>query len=181
MRRYLATHYFQVYLWELFWMRLEFELVGSVNCPSGVGGTHSGLWGPEQMKGGRRENLFLLSPTTEMGLRCSALRLEPIPKASLVFSSSDSDSFRLNYTISCPGLQFVDRERDAGMFSHWVTAWTVACKAPLSLRFPTQEYWSGWPFPFPRDLPDPGIEPVSPVSPALQAILYHWTTWDSLT
>ena len=29
-------------------------------------------------------------------------------------------------------------------------------------RFPRQEYWSGLPFPFPRDLPDPGIEPVFP-------------------
>ena len=32
-----------------------------------------------------------------------------------------------------------------------------------------QEYWRGLPFPTPRDLPDPGIEPASPVSPALQA------------
>ena len=32
-----------------------------------------------------------------------------------------------------------------------------------------QEYWSGLPFPSPGDLPDPGMEPTSPVSPALQA------------
>ena len=32
-----------------------------------------------------------------------------------------------------------------------------------------QEYWSGWPFIPPGDLPDTGIKPVSPVSPALQA------------
>ena len=36
----------------------------------------------------------------------------------------------------------------------------VACLAPLSMRFPRQEYWSGLPFPS-RDLPDPGIEPSS--------------------
>ena len=35
------------------------------------------------------------------------------------------------------------------------------------MEFPRQEYWSGLPFPFPGDLPDPGIEPMSPVSPAL--------------
>ena len=40
--------------------------------------------------------------------------------------------------------------------------WTVACQAPLSMRFPRQEYWSGWPFPSPGDLPDPGIKPKSP-------------------
>ena len=34
-------------------------------------------------------------------------------------------------------------------------------QAPLSMGFLKQEYWSGLPFPFPGDLPDPGIEPVS--------------------
>ena len=36
------------------------------------------------------------------------------------------------------------------------------------MNFFRQEYWSGLPFPPPGDLPDPGIEPLSPVSPALQ-------------
>ena len=35
-------------------------------------------------------------------------------------------------------------------------------KAPLSLEFSRQKYWSGLPFPSPGDLPDPGIEPASP-------------------
>ena len=48
------------------------------------------------------------------------------------------------------------------------TPWTVALQAPLSMGFPRQGYWSGWPFPAPGDLPDPGIEPTSPVSSALQ-------------
>ena len=43
----------------------------------------------------------------------------------------------------------------------------VACQAPLSMEFSRQEYWSGLPFPSPGDLPHPGIEPVSPASPAL--------------
>ena len=47
-----------------------------------------------------------------------------------------------------------------------VTPWTVACQAPLSMEFSRQEYWSGLPFPSPRDLPNPAIEPRSP---ALQA------------
>ena len=41
------------------------------------------------------------------------------------------------------------------------TPWTVACQAPLSMEFPRQEYWSGLPFPPPRDLPNPGIKPAS--------------------
>ena len=44
----------------------------------------------------------------------------------------------------------------------FVTPWTVANQAPLSMGFPRQEYWSGLPFPSPGDLPDPGTEPVSP-------------------
>ena len=49
------------------------------------------------------------------------------------------------------------------------TTWTVAYQAPLSIGFSRQEYWSGLPFPSPGNLPDPGVEPTSPVSPALQA------------
>ena len=55
-------------------------------------------------------------------------------------------------------------------FSHvWLFAslWTVACKAPLSIGFSRQEYLSGLPCPPPVDLPDPGIELTSLVSPVL--------------
>ena len=44
-----------------------------------------------------------------------------------------------------------------------MTLWTVACQAPLSMRFSRQEYWSDLPLPSPGDLPHPGIEPGSPV------------------
>ena len=44
------------------------------------------------------------------------------------------------------------------------TPWAISCQAPLSIEFSRQEYWSGLPFPSPRDLPDPGIEPVPPIS-----------------
>ena len=40
----------------------------------------------------------------------------------------------------------------------FVTPWTVACQAPLSMGFSRQEYWSGLPCPSPGDLPDPGIK-----------------------
>ena len=49
----------------------------------------------------------------------------------------------------------------------FATTWTVARQAPLSMGFSSQEYWRGLPFPPPGDLPDPGIKPASPVSPAL--------------
>ena len=49
----------------------------------------------------------------------------------------------------------------------FATPWTIACQAPLSMGYSRQEYWSGLPFPPPRDLLDPRIEPFSPASPAL--------------
>ena len=48
---------------------------------------------------------------------------------------------------------------------------TVACQAPLSMKFSRQKYWSGLPFHTPGDLPNPGIEPSSLTSPALADIL----------
>ena len=53
------------------------------------------------------------------------------------------------------------------------TPWTVAHQAPLSLEFFRQEYWSGLPFLSLGDLPDPGIKPVSLVSPALTGRFFN--------
>ena len=59
------------------------------------------------------------------------------------------------------------------MLSHfspvWLfaTPWTVAHQAPLSMEFPMQEYWSGLPGPPPGNIPNPGMEPMSPVTSAL--------------
>ena len=50
----------------------------------------------------------------------------------------------------------------------FVPLWTVACQAPLSMGFSRQEYWSGLPCPPPGDLPDPGIEHISPAPTVLQ-------------
>ena len=50
--------------------------------------------------------------------------------------------------------------------SLFVTPWTVAHQAPLSMGFSRQEYWSRLPFPSLGDLPDLGIEPRSPASEA---------------
>ena len=58
----------------------------------------------------------------------------------------------------------------AQLLSHvqlFATPWTVACQAPLPMEFSRQEYWSGLPFPTPRDLPDPRIKLISFVSSAL--------------
>ena len=57
----------------------------------------------------------------------------------------------------------------------FATSQTVDHWAPLSMGFPSQEHWSGFPFPSPRDLPDPGMESTSLGSPALAAGFF--TSW----
>ena len=52
----------------------------------------------------------------------------------------------------------------------FLTSWTVACQAPLSMGFSRKEYQSGLQcFPLGQDLPDPGIEPACPVAATVQA------------
>ena len=49
----------------------------------------------------------------------------------------------------------------------FATPWTVASQAPLFMEFSRPEYWSGLPFPHPGYLPNPRIEPESPLAPTL--------------
>ena len=56
-------------------------------------------------------------------------------------------------------------EKKVKLLSHvrlFVTPWTAAYQAPLSMGFSRQEYWRVLPFPSPGDLPNPGIKPRSP-------------------
>ena len=71
----------------------------------------------------------------------------------------------------------------ACMLSHFscvrlfVTLRTIGHQAPMSMGFSRQEYWSRLPFSSPGNPVNPGIEPTSPVSPALQVDslpLHHW-------
>ena len=62
----------------------------------------------------------------------------------------------------------------------YLTLWTVACQAPLSMGF-SRQYWSGLPFPSPGDLPNPGIEPASLISPALAGGFFTISaTWEAI-
>ena len=62
----------------------------------------------------------------------------------------------------------------------FVTLWTVARQAPLSIGF-SMQYWSGLPCPPPGDLPDPGIKPISLLSPALTGRFFSTSaTWEAM-
>ena len=55
----------------------------------------------------------------------------------------------------------------------FVTPWTVAHQAPLSMGFSRQEYWSGLPCPPPGDLSNPGVEPASSTLQVDSLLLSH--------
>ena len=63
----------------------------------------------------------------------------------------------------------------------FVTPWTAAQQAPLSMGLPRQEYWSGLPFPSSGDPPSPVIEPKYLASPALaRGFFTTGATWGVL-
>ena len=76
------------------------------------------------------------------------------------------ESFALDYSLliilSCAHAPLLS------LIQLFVTLWTIAHQTPLSKGFFRQEYWNGLPYPPPGGLPNPGIEAVSPVSPALK-------------
>ena len=59
----------------------------------------------------------------------------------------------LHYQLTCV------RAKSLQLCRPFVSPWTVARQAPLSMEFSRQEYWSGLPFPTSEDLPNPGIAP----------------------
>ena len=74
------------------------------------------------------------------------------------------------------------RDKCMGLLSRVLlcgTPGTLACQAPLSMESPRKEYWSGLPFPTLGDLPDPGIKPASPASPADSLLLSRWGSMQS--
>ena len=66
------------------------------------------------------------------------------------------------YTTMCKIASGVGGIESLSRVRLFETPWTAAGQAPLSMRFPREEYWSELPFPSPGGLPDPGIKPMSP-------------------
>ena len=83
-------------------------------------------------------------------------------KCTTAFGILQYSFFKLQLKYMC--------EHAQSLQSCWTLCdlWTIASQAPLSMGFSRQEYWSGLPYLPPGDLPDPVIEPMSLMSPALQ-------------
>ena len=94
-------------------------------------------------------------------LACPPPRDFPNPgiKAESLLSPALADGFfTTSATWEIPKCQSLSRVQ---LFE---TPWTAGCQALVSMRFPRQEYWSGLPFPYLGDLPNPSTEPVLPES-----------------
>ena len=104
-----------------------------------------------------------------------ALQAGSLPLASLEAKLQRIQRISLSSRVST--LSVLSHFSSVRLFA---TLWTVACHAPLSVGFSRQEYWSGLPCPPPGDLPDPGTEPRSVVSPALtRGIFTTSPTWEA--
>ena len=90
----------------------------------------------------------------------------------MCFSNADFDHMKTDLRHVLVSAQLLSRADSA-------TPWALVRQAPLVVAFFWQEYWSRLPFPSPGDLSDPGVKPVSPVSPVLQRFLYHRATWEA--
>ena len=79
------------------------------------------------------------------------------PSVATVASECDP-----SFTDMARNISLITRAQLLSYVWLFATPWTVACWAPLSMRFPRQEFWSRVPFHPPGDLPDPGMELLSP-------------------
>ena len=92
----------------------------------------------------------------------------------------DCREFRLSCRLSCPTAYAI--WVPVGMCAQSLQSCVSLCdpmahQSPLSLGFSRQECWNGWPFPPPRDLPNPGMNPCLL---HCRQILYFWATREAL-
>ena len=92
------------------------------------------------------------------------INLDSIKKQILHFANKSPCSQNHGFSRSLVWMWERKERKVKSLSCVWLFAapWTVAYKAPLSMEFSRQGYWSGLPFPSPGDLPNPGIEPGSP-------------------
>ena len=114
-------------------------------------------------------------------------RLQSMRSQSQTWLSNWTELNFLKYRIRSLHFHLGKSPYDLHMLSHFScvqlfeTLWPVACQAPLSMGFPRQEYWSGLPCSPSGELPDPGIEPMSLMSPVLAGRFFTIsTTWEVL-
>ena len=107
------------------------------------------------------------------------VQFSPVPQSCLTLWPHRLQHTRLlcpSPTLGVGVMKYVHANSRQSCLTLW--PYGRACQTPLSMEFSRQEYWSGLPCPPPGDLPNPGMEPVSP---ALAAMLFTTiATWEAL-
>ena len=157
-----------------------FQIIGKVNCSPLEWDYDTTISSQRPMCNFRETDGTLRPPeagvVTDAKINHCFFCKREMETSNLVLSSLSDKAGRLTILLAslCP----------ACMITHlqlFGTPWTVASQAPLSMRFPRQEYWSGLPFPPPGDLPYPGIKLMSLESLALASEFFTAsTTWEAL-
>ena len=93
-------------------------------------------------------------------LKCCLTLIPSLSDASLTCVTS-FNAFASALSVSCLWHSSSENVSHSVVSASFVTSWTVAHQAPLSMGLSRQEYWSGLPCPPPGDLPNPGIKPGS--------------------
>ena len=119
--------------------------------------------------------LNLSSKERELGKVHCWSPLSPVQAKDVKTTQKESNPGNLYSLLNEGGVVLSGKDRQCDYFARKVasvvsnsaTLWTVVHQAPLSMGLSRQEYWIRLPFPSPGDLPNPGIEPASPVPHAL--------------
>jgi len=124
-------------------------------------------------------------PPCTMRYHLSLLFLEKLYTLNVSQSVFHCPSFssRIILFVSVYAASWVNSSVCVQSLSHvflFVAPWTIAHQASLSMEFSRQEYLNGLPFSAPGDLPKPGMEPISFVSPALAGKLFSTVPLGSL-
>ena len=115
--------------------------------------------------------------TGERKGRTEVSRLKVMTQCPIILFTQEtrvsSDNLRKMSAVECTVVVVGGAGLVAKSNPTFVTPWTVAHQAPLSMGFHRQEYWSALPCPPPGNLPDPGIEPRSPTLQAYSLLPSH--------
>ena len=127
----------------------------------------------------------ILPATSAILSKCLSGRL-PDSFIHLVINPSVNPSRIVLVSTQHPGGKATDYKFCCAVLSRFsciklfAAPWTIACQAPLSMRFSRQEHWSGLPCPPPGDLPNSVIEPASLTYAALaNGLCITGTTWET--
>ena len=146
---------------------------------------HMVIWGKFKKVPFRSTNTWAYQAPLAMGiLQANILEWVAIPSSRGSSQSRNQTGVSALWAVSLPVellgkplikcLGFINLDKINTCVHLFVTLWTVAHKAPLSMEFLRQEYCTGFPGTPPGDLPSTGVEPMSPALQVDSLLVSHF-------